>query len=83
MAIDPSIFLIGIWSNLESHYSANRVVSLAQSDSRFQSSSNNNFSTRFCNPSKGLSFRSHQHSHLDSNKTSQCIFVTTLIPNEY
>jgi hypothetical protein len=74
LAVDLSIFLIGIWNDLESQYLANRVLTLAQSNSKFQSPSNNNNSTCLRNPSKGSSSQSHQHSSVDSNRTSHCIF---------
>jgi hypothetical protein len=60
LAIDPSVFSIGIWNDLESRYSTNRVLTLAQSNSRFQPPSNNNNSTHLRNPSKGSSSQSHQ-----------------------
>jgi hypothetical protein len=69
--IDPSVFSIGIWNDLEVRYNAKKVYSLVQSDLKARASPGKQKSR---NPNhEGSSFRDHQTT-LDSSKTGRCIF---------
>ena len=65
--IDPSVFSVGIWNDLEARYMTNRVVSLVQPDLKLQlaqhSSRNSNWNS---------SFQDQQRS--DNPKSGRCIF---------
>ena len=68
--INPSMFSISIWNDLEMCYTARKVLSMVQSDMILHSSSNNHANpTCTHNPSKAYSSQSHQHSPPDSTKT--------------
>ena len=74
-SIDPSIFSIGIWNDLESRYMAKKVLSLVQSDlKQIPAHSHYNNTSRNNNPSKGSTSRSQHRSLPDSAKTGRCIF---------
>ena len=88
LPIDPSIFSVGIWNDLEARYTAKKVFSLVQSDLR-QYTSHITTSTPYSSPiprepaaaprlpSRGnYSFRIHQHNthYPDNPKTGRCIF---------
>lgn len=68
--IDPSVFSIGIWNDLEARYTAKRVLSMVQSDLKQQSTRGNQSNTR--NSTNNTSFRNYPSS--DNSKTGRCIF---------
>lgn len=77
--IDPAVFSIGIWNDLETKYTAKKVLSIVQADlkqrgDRATSSQTTNpppYVPR--NPSSGSSFRNQLPSS-DNPKTGRCIF---------
>ena len=76
--IDPSKFSIGIWNDLETRYTAKKVLSIVHADLRNHTDHSVHShavpsSSTPRNPSQGSSFRNNQVS-LDSPKTGRCIF---------
>lgn len=71
--IDPSIFSIGIWNDLEARYTTNRVLALVQADLRLNSGRPTSDKNKPRNPSNNSSFRDHQ-TQGDTTKTGRCIF---------
>jgi hypothetical protein len=69
--IDPSVFSIGIWNDLEVRYNAKKVYSLVQSDLKTRAPSGKQKSRN--SNQEGSSFRDHQTA-LNSSKTGRCIF---------
>ena len=73
--IDPSVFSIGIWNDLEARYTAKKVLSMVQTDLGLQaarSSSHSDYS-RSRNSNQGPSFRNNNPPPHGS-KTGRCIF---------
>ena len=69
--IDPSVFSIGIWNDLEVRYTAKKVLAMVQSDLKQQPTrSPNQPNSRKSGQSS--SFRNQQSS--DNSKTGRCIF---------
>ena len=79
-SIDPSIFALGVWNDLEARYTAKKVLNIIQLDlkqhpERFISSNNSNppsYTPR--NPSITSSFRNPQHSLPENPRSGRCIF---------
>jgi hypothetical protein len=76
--IDPSMFSVGIWNDLETRYTAKKVLAMVQSDLRHhpdrhssQHANTSSFTPR--NFSQNTSFRNQQPSS-DNSKTGRCIF---------
>jgi hypothetical protein len=69
-SIDPSIFSIGIWNDLEARYMAKKVLSLVQSDLKHNTPSTQN------NPrTNRMPFRNQEvPGYVDSSKSGRCIF---------
>lgn len=74
-SIDPSVFSIGIWNDLETRYTTKKVLSMVQADLKqnFHYSHPNPPSHPSRNPAQGPSFR-NQHPLPDNPKTGRCIF---------
>ena len=75
-SIDPSQFSIGIWNDLEARYTANKVLSMVQSDlkqisDRLPGGHSSSHTPRIPNPPP--SFRNHQ-SLPDNPRVGRCIF---------
>lgn len=77
LPIDPSIFSIGIWNDLEVRYTAKKVLAMVHSDLKHlpgRTSSNSAESSNHPNTSThNSSFRPRQSSS-DNSKTGRCIF---------
>ena len=79
LSIDPSVFSIGIWNDLEVRYTAKKVLSLVQSDLRQLPDRSAVYAPNPQLPnndrtvSQGSSFRNQQPSS-DVSKTGRCIF---------
>jgi hypothetical protein len=80
-SIDPSVFSIGIWNDLEMRYAAKKVLNLVQTDmkqhpERFYPPANpvNPPSYTPRNPSQASSFRNLQHPLPENPKSGRCIF---------
>jgi hypothetical protein len=79
-SIDPSVFSIGIWNDLESRNISKKVLAMVQSDlkqhpDRYPTSHQANppsYTSR--NPSQNFSFRNQHQSSSDNSKTGRCIF---------
>ena len=78
LPIDPSMFSIGVWNDLEVRYTANKVLSMVQSDLKHLSAHpphnhahSDKQNTR--TPGQNSSFRGH-NPPADSTKTGRCIF---------
>ena len=79
-SIDPSMFFISIWNNLEMCNTARKVLSIVQSDMALHSSSNNHANpTHTHNPSKAYLSWSHQHSPPDSTKVAVAFSAVTIL----
>jgi hypothetical protein len=85
LPIDPSVFSIGIWNDLEARYTAKKVLSMVHAEFKqypgrspsFQQDNPLNSHTHQQNsryPSQASSFRNHQFSSSDASKTGRCIF---------
>ena len=79
LPIDPSVFAIGVWNDLEARYTAKKVLSMVQSDLKLfpsnpSSSHSDNPQKIPRNPSQGSSFRNGHHSPPDGSKTGRCMF---------
>ena len=76
LPIDPSVFSIGIWNDLESRYTAKKVLSIVQSDLKHLTNRTpaNNDKQNPRTPSQNTSFRGQNPSPTDSPKTGRCIF---------
>jgi hypothetical protein len=84
LPIDPSVFSIGIWNDLETRYTAKKVFSMVQAELKQypgrvsplrQDTSLNAYSQQNSrNPSQNYSFRNRQYSSSDASKTGRCIF---------
>ena len=74
LSIDPSHFSIGIWNDLESRYTAKKILSLVQAD--MKSHPNTRPSPTPWNTNKNNSFHSQrsQFQQADSAKPYRCIF---------
>lgn len=77
-SIDPSVFSIGIWNDLEARYSTKKVLTMFHSELRqhpelFSFLFNNSSSQPPRIPSQGSSFR-NQQPPADPSKTGRCIF---------
>lgn len=76
LGIDPSKFSIGIWNDLETRYTAKKVLSIVHADMKHypdRSAHPHPSSSNPRNPSQGSSFRNNR-TLLDSPKTGRCIF---------
>jgi hypothetical protein len=71
-AIDPSVFSIGIWNDLEARYMAKKVLSLVQSDLKHNTPSSKNRITLV--PTAGLFVTRRIPGSVDSSKSGRCIF---------
>jgi hypothetical protein len=76
-SIDPSLFSIGIWNDLEARYTTKKVYSMIQADlkqhpDRFITPHPVNPS--FNSPRNNSSFRNPQHPLPDNPKLGRCIF---------
>ena len=71
--VDPSVFSIGVWNDLEARYTAKKVLSIVRSDLKQQSSRPSNHSNSR-NQNQGSSFRNQQQSSSDNPKTGRCFF---------
>ena len=71
LSIDPSVFSIGIWNDLEARYTAKKVLSLVQSDLKQHSRPNQNPRNA---SNSGSSFRGQQSSQTNTPKSGKCIF---------
>jgi hypothetical protein len=84
LPIDPSVFSIGIWNDLEARYTAKKVFSMVQAElnqhpartSPFQQDSSQYPHSQLNprNPAQSSSFRNRQYSSSDASKTGRCIF---------
>ena len=76
-SIDPSVFSIGIWNDLEVRYTAKKVLALVQADlSKHQPSrvtSGHHDKTKPKN-NRNPSFRDHDHITSDGTRCGRCIF---------
>jgi hypothetical protein len=70
--IDPSQFSIGVWNDLETRYTAKKVLAIVQASLKNQSTGNRNTSDK--NKPRNSSFRKNQSSSSDSSKTGRCMF---------
>jgi hypothetical protein len=71
--IDPSVFSVGVWNDLEARYMTRRVVSLVQSDLKLQLAQHGSR-----NSNRNSSFRDQQRSTSDNPKSGRCIFCGDL-----
>jgi hypothetical protein len=78
LPIDPSLFSIGIWNDLEIRYTAKKVLSMVQSDLKQHPARTSSAPADTPqNPratGQGSSFRGQQASSADTSKTGRCIF---------
>ena len=75
--IDPSVFSIGVWNDLEVRYTAKKVLALVQSDlNKHQSSRSNSGHNNGTKPKHNRisSFRDHNHTSSDGTRCGRCIF---------
>jgi hypothetical protein len=76
-SIDPSVFSIGIWNDLEARYTTKKVYSMIQADLKQHP---DRFTTPHLTnphpntPRNNTSFRNPQHSLPDNPKLGRCIF---------
>jgi hypothetical protein len=78
LPIDPSMFSIGVWNDLEVRYTANKVLSMVQSDlkqlsARLPHNQSHSDKQNARTSSQGSSFCGHNPPS-DSSKTGRCIF---------
>ena len=79
-SIDPSVFAIGVWNDLEARYTAKKVLNLIQLDLKQQtdrfplSHSANLPSYTPRNPPNTSSFQNLQHSLPENPRSGRCIF---------
>ena len=84
LPIDPSVFSIGIWNDLETRYTTKKVLSMLQSELKlpvrtsssgfhYDNSDNSNQQGSWV-ASQTHSFRDRQSSSADPTKTGRCIF---------
>ena len=71
--VDPSVFSIGVWNDLEARYTAKKVLSIVRSNLKQQSGRPSNQSNSR-NQNQGSSFRNQQQSSSDNPKTGRCFF---------
>ena len=69
--IDPSVFSIGIWNDLELRYTTKKVLSLVQADLKHHVSQAPPDRHNSRNPGQNSSFQTHSYS---DSKTGRCIF---------
>ena len=73
LSIDPSRFSIGISNDLESRYTAKKILSIVQADMKTHLNTRPSSTTR--NTGNNHSFRTQRHhQHFDSSKPCRCIF---------
>ena len=72
-SIDPSVFSIGIWNDLELRYTTKKVLSLVQADLKHQVVRNSPERHKPRNTAHNSSFRNQAHS---DSKTGRCIFCS-------
>jgi hypothetical protein len=73
--IDPSQFSIGIWNDLETRYTAKKVLAIVQAGLKNQTTRNiPDNKNRQRNPSHNPSFRKNHPSSSDPSKTGRCMF---------
>jgi hypothetical protein len=75
--IDPSVFSIGVWNDIEARHMAKKVYAMVQSNlnqSVGRTSSTQGDSNNSRTPNQGSSFRSRQPSTSDNPKIGRCIF---------
>jgi hypothetical protein len=76
-SIDPSVFSIGIWNDLEARYTTKKVYAMIQADLKQHSDrfvTPHPVNTSFNAPRNTPSFRNPQHSLSDNSKLGRCIF---------
>ena len=73
LPIDPSQFSIGIWNDLESRYTAKKILSIVQADMKTHPSTRAPSSSRNANNSHSFRPQRH-HQHFDPSKPCRCIF---------
>ena len=82
--IDPSVFSLGIWNDLEARHTAKKVLDMVQLDLKKQSGrSDNSQNSRSWNSNQNSSFHPHKTSASDNTKTGRCIFCGDRTKSHY
>ena len=82
--IDPSVFSLSIWNDLEARHTAKKVLDMVQLDLKKQSGHfDNSQNSRSWNSNQNSSFCPRETSASDNTKTGRCIFCGDRTKSHY